>query len=604
MKSTKRLLAILLAVALLLLPAAMAEQSGGDMFFQPAAEEAVPVPTAADESAAGAPSGMVEAHRLTVSDPQVTVAGVPLIDLEGLSVEGTAADTGETLELMLRLLGGDDVAAEGYARFDGRQLVFGAEGLSNDYVLPLEKMLGGQGAFSPAFGMLAGLLSTDTLMALADSYLDMLEATADTMLSSRTELGAQTIDFATGPLEMQGYSYTVTPEDFAALTEAYLDELSSIPVFAALFQGAIGPAGAAPDAYNEEKGAASQASATPMEEVERALAELGDLTTTIWYAGDAQQPTALRSEISLGPNGEFSCNFVYDVYLLEDGNYAVQSEQAVRIEDEPALTMRMEGVSSVANAIPPILEGEAQAVADRLIDAYAGMFSNMMDVTFTMEMADTLSADGSFYIYPQGYNELSVDRSAFGMSMNIESADGENGFAYIEGYYSPADGINYDYDEFSLTANTGTPSDNGTLDVLLQTQHADGCEYYGAQVSVSSPSSGAQSLYFTYEGDYMQNALGTEDKAGHLSLGASVGYGGSSVDYTASADVSMTHAMVDASTLPAAKGTPVDMLMIDEKGMQQLSLEGSIIGMQIAGTLTRYVPGIIPLISGANINIF
>ncbi len=71
-----------------------------------------------------------------------------------------------------------------------------------------------------------------------------------------------------------------------------------------------------------------------------------------------------------------------------------------------------------------------------------------------------------------------------------------------------------------------------------------------------------------------------------------------SVDYTASANVSMTHAMMDASALPAGKGTPVDLFMLDEKGQQQLSLEGGIIGIQIVGILSKNVPGVISLISG------
>ncbi len=47
--------------------------------------------------------------------PAVTVAGVDLLDLEGLRVEGTAADDDDSVDVLLRLLGGDDVAAEGYA---------------------------------------------------------------------------------------------------------------------------------------------------------------------------------------------------------------------------------------------------------------------------------------------------------------------------------------------------------------------------------------------------------------------------------------------------------------------------------------------------------
>ena len=182
MKSGKRLLSALLVLALLLLPAAMAEQDAAEAFFltpeagaeeslsleseAESAEESLPLETEeesaeesfsleSEEEAAPSDASMVEAHTLTISDPRVTVGGVDLLDLEGLRVEGTFAGDDDTADVLLRLLGGDDVAAEGYASFDGRSIVFGADGLSSDYALPLEKMAGGMNGFSPAVGMAA-----------------------------------------------------------------------------------------------------------------------------------------------------------------------------------------------------------------------------------------------------------------------------------------------------------------------------------------------------------------------------------------------------------------------------------------------------------------
>ena len=85
MNGLKRLLAMALAMLLLILPAAMAEEN------------------------------TATAHTLTISNIAVNAAGVDLLDLEGLSVEMTAADTGDAVEFVLRLLGGEDAAAEGYA---------------------------------------------------------------------------------------------------------------------------------------------------------------------------------------------------------------------------------------------------------------------------------------------------------------------------------------------------------------------------------------------------------------------------------------------------------------------------------------------------------
>ena len=123
-------------------------------------------------------------------------------------------------------------------------------------------------------------------------------------------------------------------------------------------------------------------------------------------------------------------------------------------------------------------------------------------------------------------------------------------------------------------------------------------EYYGAQIAASDPYSGAQSFYFTYEGDYTENALGSEDNAGVLTLGATMGYEGSAVNYAVTADVSMTHAAVDPASLPAPTGETVDLLMLDEKGYEQLASEGSLLAMRLVGTLGQNVPGLAQILSG------
>ena len=137
MNGLKRLLAMALAMLLLILPAAMAEEN------------------------------TATAHTLTISNIAVNAAGVDLLDLEGLSVEMTAADTGDAVEFVLRLLGGEDDAAEGYALFDGRELVLGADGLSSAYALPLEKMMGDD--IAPALQLFAEMLSEDTLIGLVNA---------------------------------------------------------------------------------------------------------------------------------------------------------------------------------------------------------------------------------------------------------------------------------------------------------------------------------------------------------------------------------------------------------------------------------------------------
>ncbi len=178
------------------------------------------------------------------------------------------------------------------------------------------------------------------------------------------------------------------------------------------------------------------------------------------------------------------------------------------------MTMHMEGVASPSGTLPPILAGETQAVMDQLAGLYADLLGDMMDVTFTMETRDTLTAEGDFYIYPQGYNESERRPQRVRHAHERGNADGEGGFANIEGYYSPADGVYYHLRRIRPHLHFGTPATTRPRRAV-QTQHADGHEYYGAQLT-PPPHSGAQSAYFTYEGDYAENALGTEDNEGRL----------------------------------------------------------------------------------------
>ena len=93
MKRMKKLLACALAALLLILPAAMAEESA-----------------------------MVEAHTITIENPSMTMMGIPMADLDGLSLEATYAGDENDCAFLLRLLGGEEVAAEGLSLihiFDG-----------------------------------------------------------------------------------------------------------------------------------------------------------------------------------------------------------------------------------------------------------------------------------------------------------------------------------------------------------------------------------------------------------------------------------------------------------------------------------------------------
>ena len=218
---------------------------------------------------------------------------------------------------------------------------------------------------------------------------------------------------------------------------------------------------------------------------------------------------------------------------------------------------------------------------------------------FTADMGEEGVMTGAFSYYPQGSNAQTAARTTFAFNATIEESDEEPTFINLEGYYAHADGVEYFHDECVVTLNAGTASQNGTIEAVVQTQHADGQEYYGAELTISDPYSGAQSLFYTYEGTYAANELGTEDNTGHLTLGAGIGYGDQSITYEVGADVTVTHALVDAATLPAIEGEPVDILMLDEKGEEQLMTEGELMATRALGILMANVPAVTQLFAGA-----
>ena len=562
MKRMKKLLACALAALLLILPAAMAEESA-----------------------------MVEAHTITIENPSMTMMGIPMADLDGLSLEATYAGDENDCAFLLRLLGGEEVAAEGYALFDGRQLVLGADGLTDTYAVPLEKMMGDMGSVNSAeMEMLMQLFSPDTYTAIFEAAFTSTEGMYEAMAATRTDLGTQTVEIGGVAMEAQGVSYTITAEMAEEVIISYAGALEQIPLFAM----ALEQAGTAlsPDGYNDEKNAAGN----DLESMLRSnLTALGDSTYTAWYVGDPAAPEAVRTEES-SEDGRMTA--VMEYILQEDGNYTYTWDYAATLEDGSESGLTVEGTFAPSWVAPAIIElsdpsGLTEAVLAALADP------GMMDMRFTADMGEEGVMTGAFSYYPQGSNAQTADRTTFAFNATIEESDVEPMFMNLEGYYAPADGVEYFHDECVVTLNAGTASQNGTIEAVVQTQHADGQEYYGAELTISDPYSGAQSLFYTYEGTYAANELGTEDNTGHLTLGAGIGYGDQSITYEVGADVTVTHALVDAATLPAIEGEPVDILMLDEKGEEQLMTEGELMATRALGILMANVPAVTQLFAGA-----
>ena len=562
MKRMKKLLACALAALLLILPAAMAEESA-----------------------------MVEAHTITIENPSMTMMGIPMADLDGLSLEATYAGDENDCAFLLRLLGGEEVAAEGYALFDGRQLVLGADGLTDTYAVPMEKMMGDMGSVNSAeMEMLMQLFSPDTYTAIFEAAFTSMEGMYEAMAATRTDLGTQTVEIGGVAMEAQGVSYTITAEMAEEVIISYAGALEQIPLFAM----ALEQAGTAlsPDGYNDEKNAAGN----DLESMLRSNLEMySDSTYTAWYVGDPAAPEALRTEES-SEDGRMTA--VMEYILQEDGNYTYTWDYAATLEDGSESGLTVEGTFAPSWVAPAIIElSDPSGLTEAVLAAFAD--PGMMDMRFTADMGEEGVMTGAFSYYPQGSNAQTADRTTFAFNATIEESDVEPMFMNLEGYYAPADGVEYFHDECVVTLNAGTASQNGTIEAVVQTQHADGQEYYGAELTISDPYSGAQSLFYTYEGTYAANELGTEDNTGHLTLGAGIGYGDQSITYEVGADVTVTHALVDAATLPAIEGEPVDILMLDEKGEEQLMTEGELMATRALGILMANVPAVTQLFAGA-----
>ena len=562
MKRMKKLLACALATLLLILPAAMAEESA-----------------------------MVEAHTITIENPSMTMMGIPMADLDGLSLEATYAGDENDCAFLLRLLGGEEVAAEGYALFDGRQLVLGADGLTDTYAVPLEKMMGDMGSVNSAeMEMLMQLFSPDTYTAIFEAAFTSTEGMYEAMAATRTDLGTQTVEIGGVAMEAQGVSYTITAEMAEEVIISYAGALEQIPLFAM----ALEQAGTAlsPDGYNDEKNAAGN----DLESMLRSNLEMySDSTYTAWYVGDPAAPEAVRTEES-SEDGRMTA--VMEYILQEDGNYTYTWDYAATLEDGSESWLTVEGTFAPSWVAPAIIElSDPSGLTEAVLAAFAD--PGMMDMRFTADMGEEGVMTGAFSFYPQGSNAQTADRTTFAFNATIEESDEEPTFINLEGYYAPADGVEYFHDECVVTLNAGTASQNGTIEAVVQTQHADGQEYYGAELTISDPYSGAQSLFYTYEGTYAANELGTEDNTGHLTLGAGIGYGDQSITYEVGADVTVTHALVDAATLPAIEGEPVDILMLDEKGEEQLMTEGELMATRALGILMANVPAVTQLFAGA-----
>lgn len=388
MKGIKRILAVALAMLLLALPAL--------------AEEA---------------ASTVETHTLTIADPVIYVNGVETMNMDGLGAEIELVNADDGVAMLLSVLGGDQTAAEGYALFDGRQLVLGAEGLSNAYSLPLEKMMDAEGM--EAFGKLAELFSEDTLMAMLNAIVTPFGTLMEQIAATQVDEGMQVIDHTAGQYEMQGYTFTMTADmlnEFAASMEQGIE---SIPIFAeALAEGVQTVA----DAYNDEKGALDELD--EMDELE------GEYTITVWTGTDEDGMQLVREELTadLTADGENAVMTIWMDGYEENGDYTLVGAGDMSVDGEQYMTVDTDG--KYLNYVETVQTGD---------------WSNFgMELTANYDFPATGATQNMFITYyPQGYSEENADYSSLTISMDV-SQNGETNSFLLDGYYAPADGVNYD----------------------------------------------------------------------------------------------------------------------------------------------------------------
>jgi hypothetical protein len=208
---------------------------------------------------------------------------------------------------------------------------------------------------------------------------------------------------------------------------------------------------------------------------------------------------------------------------------------------------------------------------------------------FEGEWQDLFSMKGT--LHPKGYTADNADRTVFDFSMDILDEQEPASFK-LNGYYAPADGANYEYDELSASLYTGNAGDHTTFELLTQTQHESGKEYYGAQLSFGYNDQ-VNSLYYTFEGGYSDNQFGGEDHEGTLKAGYSDG----AMSYELSADIATAHASADSADMPSFDTTPINVMTLGEKDMDLLQTEGMALVQKIMTSLSTSVPGLQSLLS-------
>ena len=500
----------------------------------------------------------LDVYSLTIKDPVVYVNSMPMVDLTGLGIEGSTASVDGRQVVRLKLLGNGEPAADAYLAFDGRWLLAGAEGISNIYGLPIEK-LPGFSDMAVNSALLTALFSEETIEQVTEVLVGAIMSYGATIEQSMVDQGTKLIDHAAGQLQMQGVTITLKAADLQALFDEIGAGLEAIPAIEQLMM-----TGGAAAGYDLEK-----------EEDFDLASILGDIVVTVWIAEDGETMRIEANFSILNPEEKDDAIYftmVEDVYQDEAGRGIVKISEVATQDGEEKLKI------------------DGNVMTEEFEDGVA-MEMDMYGVgNFEGKWKDVLWMKGS--LYPKGYTADNPDRTVFDFSMDTLFEGDDAASFKLNGYYAPADGANYQYDELSASLYAGSAYENTTIELLTQNQHENGQEYYGLQLTFGENDQ-INSVYYTFEGAYSDNAFGGEDHSGSLKAGFSDGE--MAVEF--SADIATGHAAADSADMPSFDGTPINVMTLGEKDMDLLQQEGMALIQRVMASLSASVPGLQGLLS-------
>lgn len=500
-----------------------------------------------------------------LANPVVTMYGTEIANLDGLTIEGVGATTDDALLATLEILGGDSSAAKAYLEYADGWLNLTADGLSNVYSLPLEKMLA-QGGKELSTNMqqvavLAEVFSEENLeQLLTEISVPFVQFTQD--LNGSMVVGAmESKEMPYGTVQMQRLDFTLSGEQVGTFVLDFINALLRSEMVAQL----TSMTGQDIDAVLEDM------------DLEKTLSMYKGLEATAW--ADEAGNICIEERLYMADGDATVCTAAtFYAYSLEG-------------ENGFHFTMNMNFAPQDGESVGEYIDlnfdmflGEVEETGDCVFDMVVGM-NGFLDG----EAVEFLNFSG--YYYPMEYSGLGYDELLIQGAANGDSIGEESSELTLHYYFSPADFVEYNYDETGITLYAGNAEEYANLQLLVQDADLeDGTRYSAVQFSMDDPEESG-TLAYVFDGVKTETASGHET-AGTLQLGAE--FMGQTVELAL--DLSYGAGSMDLSGLVAPEKPAVNILSMGEKELNTLSSDGQILLMQFMGVLGANIPSISSLL--------